>query len=213
MRRRLISGEANLFTLAPAAIIALLYNSVLVGVLFWVAAISHWVLDLVVHMHDLPVLGFSGKDHKLGFGLWQYPRVAFVTEYIFFATVVLFTAQPTAYVGVLSGGAVPAPPERELVFRVQQTQPLQHTNPAGAHYFRWVYRRDRLVHTRLGMSDRDRRSFRSQKIARGDGRPQICCSNDPARSTHDLIRHAVSLELTGPRDAVRKPISEMWVMR
>ena len=95
---------SNLFTLVPAAIVALLYDSVLIGVLFWVAAISHWVLDLVVHMHDLPVLGFGGKDNKLGFGLWQYPRTAFVTEYIFFATVVLLTAPPTAYVGVLSGG-------------------------------------------------------------------------------------------------------------
>ena len=95
---------SNLFTLVPAVIVALLYDSVLIGVLFWVAAISHWVLDLVVHMHDLPVFGFGGKDRKLGFGLWQYPRTAFVTEYIFFATVVLLTAPPTAYVGVLSGG-------------------------------------------------------------------------------------------------------------
>ena len=95
---------SNLFTLVPAAIVALLYDSVLLGVLFWVAAFSHWVLDLVVHLPDLPVLGFGGKDRTLGFGLWQYPRTAFVTEYIFFAAVVLLTARPTAFVGVLSGG-------------------------------------------------------------------------------------------------------------
>ena len=95
---------SNLFTLVPAAIVAILYDSVLLGVLFWVAALSHWVLDLVVHLRDLPVLGFGGTDRTLGLGLWQYPRTAFVIEYIFFATVILLTARPTAFVGVLSGG-------------------------------------------------------------------------------------------------------------
>ena len=95
---------SNLFTLVPAVIVAFLYDSVLLGVLFWVAAFSHWVLDLVVHLPDLPVLGFGGNDRTLGFGLWQYPRRAFVIEYVFFAIVVLLTARPTAFVGVLSGG-------------------------------------------------------------------------------------------------------------
>ena len=95
---------SNLFTLVPAVIVAFLYDSVLLGVLFWVATLSHWVLDLVVHLPDLPVLGFGGNDRTLGFGLWRYPRTAFVTEYVFFATVVLLTARPAAFVGVLSGG-------------------------------------------------------------------------------------------------------------
>lgn len=95
---------SNLFTLVPAVIVAFLYDSVLLGVLFWVATLSHWVLDLVVHLPDLPVLGFGGNDRMLGFGLWRYPRTAFVTEYVFFATVVLLTARPAAFVGVLSGG-------------------------------------------------------------------------------------------------------------
>ena len=95
---------SNLFTLVPAVIVAFLYDSVLLGVLFWVATLSHWVLDLVVHLPDLPILGFGGNDRTLGFGLWRYPRTAFVTEYVFFATVVLLTARPAAFVGVLSGG-------------------------------------------------------------------------------------------------------------
>ena len=95
---------SNLFTLVPAVIVAFLYDSVLLGVLFWVATLSHWVLDLVVHLPDLPVLGFGGNDRTLGFGLWRYPRTAFVTEYVFFATVVLLTARPAAFAGVLSGG-------------------------------------------------------------------------------------------------------------
>ena len=95
---------SNVFTLVPAVIVAFLYDSVLLGVLFWVATLSHWVLDLVVHLPDLPVLGFGGNDRTLGFGLWRYPRTAFVTEYVFFATVVLLTARPAAFVGVLSGG-------------------------------------------------------------------------------------------------------------
>ena len=32
------------------------------------ASFSHWVLDLVVHTHDLPLYGDSAK---VGFGLWQ----------------------------------------------------------------------------------------------------------------------------------------------
>lgn len=34
------------------------------------AAFSHWLLDLVVHMPDLPLLADSGT--KLGFGLWRW---------------------------------------------------------------------------------------------------------------------------------------------
>lgn len=39
--------------------------------------LSHWVLDLLVHRPDLPL--FWGGP-KVGFGLWNYPRIEFLLE-------------------------------------------------------------------------------------------------------------------------------------
>jgi hypothetical protein len=41
------------------------------------AVFSHWILDLLVHRPDLPLYGDS---HKVGFGLWNYPALAFALE-------------------------------------------------------------------------------------------------------------------------------------
>ena len=44
---------------------------------------SHWVLDLVVHRADLPVLiNNAGNLPHFGFGLWRYPVAAMLTELI-----------------------------------------------------------------------------------------------------------------------------------
>jgi hypothetical protein len=44
---------------------------------------SHWVLDLVVHRADLPVLpGNLGLLPYLGFGLWNHPPAAACAEFI-----------------------------------------------------------------------------------------------------------------------------------
>lgn len=49
---------------------------VLGGVVF-----SHWVLDLVVHRMDLPILpGNAGDLPRLGFGLWRLPAVSMTVE-------------------------------------------------------------------------------------------------------------------------------------
>jgi hypothetical protein len=49
---------------------------VIAGVVF-----SHWILDLVVHRPDLPILpGNFGDLPLLGFGLWQYPAVSAIVE-------------------------------------------------------------------------------------------------------------------------------------
>jgi len=42
------------------------------------AVFSHWILDLVVHVPDLPL--WSDTSIKLGFGLWNYPVVTFTLE-------------------------------------------------------------------------------------------------------------------------------------
>jgi hypothetical protein len=47
---------------------------------------SHWVLDLVVHRADMPVL--PGNFHNLpyfGFGLWNHPRAAACVELVLVA--------------------------------------------------------------------------------------------------------------------------------
>ena len=49
---------------------------VIAGVVF-----SHWILDLIVHRPDLPILpGNFGNLPLLGFGLWQYPTVSAILE-------------------------------------------------------------------------------------------------------------------------------------
>jgi hypothetical protein len=49
---------------------------VIAGVVF-----SHWILDLIVHRPDLPILpGNLGNLPLLGFGLWQYPAVSAIVE-------------------------------------------------------------------------------------------------------------------------------------
>jgi hypothetical protein len=49
---------------------------VIAGVVF-----SHWILDLIVHRPDLPILpGNFGDFPLLGFGLWQYPTISAIVE-------------------------------------------------------------------------------------------------------------------------------------
>lgn len=49
------------------------FASLLVGV----AVFSHWVLDLLVHVPDLPLYDDS---NKVGFGLWNYPEIELPLE-------------------------------------------------------------------------------------------------------------------------------------
>ena len=51
-----------------------LVASVIIGAL----VLSHWFLDLIVHRHDLPLLG--GAEHKLGYGLWDQPLLEMPLE-------------------------------------------------------------------------------------------------------------------------------------
>jgi membrane-bound metal-dependent hydrolase YbcI (DUF457 family) len=51
------------------------------GIVLGLVSFSHWLLDLVVHRSDMPILpGDIGHLPKLGFGLWQSPSAAFITE-------------------------------------------------------------------------------------------------------------------------------------
>jgi hypothetical protein len=51
------------------------------GIVLGAVAFSHWILDLIVHRSDMPILpGNFGALPKLGFGLWQWPFAAITTE-------------------------------------------------------------------------------------------------------------------------------------
>lgn len=42
---------------------------------------SHWILDLLVHRPNLPILpGNLGNFPFIGFGLWEYPLVSAIIE-------------------------------------------------------------------------------------------------------------------------------------
>jgi membrane-bound metal-dependent hydrolase YbcI (DUF457 family) len=42
---------------------------------------SHWLLDLIVHRHDMPLLpGNYGNLPRLGFGLWQFRTASALAE-------------------------------------------------------------------------------------------------------------------------------------
>lgn len=42
------------------------------AIVLGLVSFSHWVLDLIVHRHDMPFLpGNAGNLPRLGFGLWQ----------------------------------------------------------------------------------------------------------------------------------------------
>jgi hypothetical protein len=51
------------------------------GVVIGGVAFSHWLLDLVVHRADLPLLpGNAGGFPELGFGLWRNPTASAIVE-------------------------------------------------------------------------------------------------------------------------------------
>ncbi|HET7559186.1 MAG TPA: hypothetical protein VFK80_04440 [Limnochordia bacterium] len=74
----------NLIALLPAAAIAAGLHSPWAGLAFWLASLSHWPLDVVVHGRDLPVLGF-GRDRLVGWGLWARPWLGFGVEWLTYA--------------------------------------------------------------------------------------------------------------------------------
>ena len=51
------------------------------GVVLGAVVFSHWLLDLIVHRADMPLLpGNLGDFPRLGFGLWRIPAAAMALE-------------------------------------------------------------------------------------------------------------------------------------
>jgi hypothetical protein len=80
------------------------FTSLLAGFVFVAASASHWLLDAIVHLKDLPVLGIR-SDKKVGFGLWNLPKTAFVIEYLFYAALTAL-AFPSKLMPLLAIGAI-----------------------------------------------------------------------------------------------------------
>ncbi len=94
----------SVLSLPVGLLIAGLLNNPLVVPVFVAGSASHWLLDTVVHLKDLPVLGFDG-DRKVGAGLWKRGPLAFFVEYIFYAIVTLFALSglPSVYALIMGG--------------------------------------------------------------------------------------------------------------
>lgn len=80
------------------------FISPLAGFAFVAASVSHWLLDAIFHLKDLPVLGF-GSDRKVGFGLWKHPKSAFIIEYSFYAILTALSI-PSKLIPLLVVGAI-----------------------------------------------------------------------------------------------------------
>jgi len=88
----------------PGAVLALTITP-LAGILFVVASASHWFLDTITHLTDLPLTGLR-RDKKFGLGLWKYPKTAFALEYLFYAVITILVMPTNVIAFLLVIGAV-----------------------------------------------------------------------------------------------------------
>jgi membrane-bound metal-dependent hydrolase YbcI (DUF457 family) len=76
------------------------------GLVLGLVAFSHWVLDLVVHRGDMPLLpGNAGDLPRLGFGLWQLPWLSQMVELVLVAAGALLYWRAAAETSVGAGRA------------------------------------------------------------------------------------------------------------
>lgn len=68
------------------ALLAVIYNMVrhdkTGAIVLFAAVVSHWVLDVIVHQPDMPILPIGGPH--IGLGLWNYTVATIVIETIMF---------------------------------------------------------------------------------------------------------------------------------
>lgn len=70
------------------------------AIVMGVAVLSHWLLDLIVHTPDLPLL--SDSSTKIGFGLWNHAVAAYLLETILLLVglgIYLKSTKGTTFVG------------------------------------------------------------------------------------------------------------------
>lgn len=96
----------NVLALVVGVVLAWISGIPIVALVFVLGSASHWLLDAVVHLPDLPVLGFSGGDKKVGLGLWRHGPLTFALEFIFYAAVTVTVLPGDLVPGALFLGAV-----------------------------------------------------------------------------------------------------------
>jgi hypothetical protein len=71
---------AALIAVLTAVVCAAIWNR-RIGAVLGAVVFSHWILDLVVHRADMPLLpGGGGGFPRLGFGLWRVPAASAAVE-------------------------------------------------------------------------------------------------------------------------------------
>lgn len=61
------------------------------GIIIGIVTFSHWILDLIVHRPDMPVLpGNMGDFPLLGFGVWESVSASILIEFLLIAVGALF---------------------------------------------------------------------------------------------------------------------------
>ena len=122
----------------PGVVLALTITP-LAGVLFVVASASHWFLDTITHVNDLPIAGLR-RDKKVGLGLWKYPRTAFAFEYIFYAVVTVLVMPAKFVVLLLVVGAIFHLLNANSFLGFTKTNPFKTERAVRRHHSRWVHR-------------------------------------------------------------------------
>lgn len=126
---------SSVVSLAVGGVLAAGVGNLTVLPVFVLASASHWALDAVVHLRDLPVLGFDG-DRKIGLGLWRWGRMAFVTELLFFVAFAVVFVQPSPLIPVLAAGIVLHGINANSFFGFTRKNPFASSNAyAGAALF------------------------------------------------------------------------------
>lgn len=96
----------SIFAFAVGVILYFILKDPAVILVFTLSSATHWFLDITVHNRDLPLLGFSKYDKKIGFGLWNYGWKAFVLEYSFYAVITVIFVKPALVMDFLLLGAL-----------------------------------------------------------------------------------------------------------
>jgi len=68
---------ASIWAAGFAAVVYVFSRNRLASVIAGLVVLSHWFLDLLVHVPDLTL---AGSEPKLGFGLWNYPAIEMPLE-------------------------------------------------------------------------------------------------------------------------------------
>lgn len=98
----LLTGTA--IAIVPGIVLGLVLGPV-AGAVFVIGSASHWILDTVVHIRDLPVAGF-GRDRMVGAGLWRSGPAAFVAELAFYGVLTVVFSPPGTAVPLLVTGVL-----------------------------------------------------------------------------------------------------------